>query len=259
MSKGPDIDKIFNSDRYLKEQYTDADIGTKMTDGPMKEYIFPLENNQPVSVIFKDPPKGSSVATAIFKRGARFFGWKQKFVLKVQLNYDLYFDQYSAFESLFSKFIEYDLRYADTLGEDNQTKYLYIERFNNQYLDTLPEMMYYNHFVFTKNVNRWARFKRLFTAISLNVDPVLIDTLKFKLAEYLIKQRTELIMNDTEGMGHLRSQVNPAVIHQVMDLLIFMPYAYLFMVFKAMDVNEQFMLATDDHINPALIEDKTQQ
>lgn len=252
-----DIDKIFGTDQYLKEQYTDADIGAKITDAPMQDYLFPLVNNQPIGIQIKPPAKGSSVALAIIKRGARWFGWKQSLTLKVEMDYTVYLDKYMAFEELFVGFLEYDLKYADVLQENNSLKYLYISRFNNQYLDTLPEMMYWNHHLFTNNPNRWSRFKRLFTAIQLNVDPVLIDTLKFKLVRYLMGERSILTMNDTKDLGHLKRVPDPQILHKAMDLLIFMPYCYLFMVFKAMDIHKQLMLMTTDPFDPALIEDKT--
>lgn len=242
------LDKVFNTELYLRQQFTDVDIGKKTSDNDFQEYLFPLVNTQPISVKTIPPAKGSSVATVVLKRGPRW-GKKQVLTFSVEQNFSAYFDAYSAFEVMFRKFIEQDIAYSKLLDENDDVTYLYVRRFNMQYLDTLPETMYFVHYTFTNNPNRWARFKRLFTMIAMNIDPVIISTIKFKFLEYLVSQRREVTMIDTPEAGMIMQEIPPELLHKAMDMFIFMPYCYLFPVYKAMDVNGDFFT----HLSSAMV------
>lgn len=231
-------DKVLNSEAYIREMYSGIDIGKSTNDTELQEYLFPLENTLPVQYKFI-PPKGrSSIATAILRRGRRF-GMKQDVTFKVETDYAKYFDKYSALEVLFTEFLSYDIQYSKALDEGNDLTYLYVRRFHMQYLDNLPETMYYVHFVFTQNVNRWVRFKRLFAALDLNVDPVIISTVKFKFMQYLMRQRRDVVMIDTPGISGIVQDLSSVLLHKLIDMFVFMPYCYLFMVYKAMDLQNK--------------------
>lgn len=238
--------KLFGSKDYLKEVYQDTDIGNKLTDSQYKEYIFDLNNSSPVDIKI-DTNQTFPVITV--SRGrvpflARLFKrlpvYKQELTFKIFSDYDAYYPHYSNLEVLLAKFLENDVRYAKTVGNSVDLQYKYIQIFSTTNLDLLPELKYWIHFQFTRDVTRWIRFKRIFQSIALNIHPRVIDTVKWRLFSYLAEQRGKYVIDPTNGQEMITVSTDVNDLHALMDLMVYLPYGYLFMVYKSLDVTGTF-------------------
>ena len=218
------------SERRSASEYTafEGKLQTTMD----KKYIIPLENRMPVKV--EVTQGGGSVSIYKFTRGYRFRK-KQSMVFRVENDHDKFFRNYSVLELLLNSFLKRDMEYSSEIGESDNIATLYSDIFTKINIDCLPEMMYYINDLMTMYVMRWMRFKRLFAAIDLNVDPITVDTVKYKFFQYLISVNDMItIGEEADGSAYIERLTSAPSIHKVMDLFIYMPHCYLFYVYKSM-------------------------
>lgn len=238
-----DIRTLLGDPEQIKEQYQNSLFDMLETDHAVRNFVNASTNNLPIKMNVLPPAKGSTISTVVITRG-KFFGKKQTMSLKVQNDHSTYFSGYLQLELLFAKFLENDNDVSDALQTSPLEKTRFTSMFSKVNIEMLPELMYWINHIFTGDISRWVRFKKLFMAIDLSIDPVIVDTVKFKLLRYLLAQRKLIILhggdtNDESQMLPSKNQYldhapDPQVLHKVMDLYIFLPYAYLFFVYKNM-------------------------
>ena len=241
-TRAPDLNKIFGVNTERERYLDNEQLVTLDNQNSVQEYQLTLENNLPIKFKMVPPKKGSSISTAVFTRGSWFK--KHTIGLRVQNDHAAFLDGYFALELTFSKFLSFESDTSDRLEDNTVTKGIFVDNFNSVNLEFLPELMYWIHSRFTYEPHRWVRFKRLFTSIDLTIDPVIVETVKYKLARYITNQRRIISLNEkrrVDGNGeilstdqYLTQKLDKQVLHKVMDMLVFMPYCYLFPVFKAM-------------------------
>lgn len=239
----PDISTLLGDPEQIRAQYNDTVFEMLDTDYTVRNYVQPVVYTLPIKMRMLPPAEGSTVSRAVITRGG-FFDKKQTLSLRVENDHATYYPGYLMLELLFSKFLENDAAVSETIGEHPLEKAKFTSMFSKINIEMLPELMYWVNHVFTGNIPRWVRFKKLFMAISLSIDPVIIDTIKFKFLQYLLTQRKLIVLhgdaNEKPEPGkplvdhYLDHTPDSQVLHKVMDLYIFMPYAYLFFVYKNM-------------------------
>jgi hypothetical protein len=240
------VGKIFNSESYLHDTYTDTDIGNKLSDAQYREYLLELTNTSPINISTKtvDPWIEVTIQRGTPRFLYRLFGKQDPNVqvLKYAIfsDYDAYYPHYSNLELLLSKFLESDVKYSRGVGNSIDIQYKYIQILSTTNLDLLPELKCWIHHQFTRDITRWVRFKRLFQSIALNIHPRVIDTVKWKLFLYLLEQRSKYQVDNTENQEKIVTVTDVNEIHKVMDLMIYLPYVYIFMVYKSLDISGNF-------------------
>lgn len=223
-----------------------AALEVKMTTEVDSQFVIPLQNHAPVKKLVN--PHGETTKLVTFQRGYRF-GKKQNLSFIVESSHEKYFLQYQALELLFSKFLECDRTYSEATNDSNAERDLYLNVFTVTNVECLPESMYYIENRLTTNVTRWLKFKKLLEAIDLNIDPIVVSTVKYKFFNYLLEQRTSVTMEHFRGSCQINRTTTLEEIHKVMDLFFYMPYCYLFHVFKAMHLFTNLAFAGSSEIS----------
>ena len=242
MQSGPDLNKIFGVNT-TREQYLDNEqLVTLDNHAVIQEYLLPLKNSLPIRAKIIPPAKDSSISKMVLTRGS---WWrKQSIALRIQNDHSAFLEGYFALELTFAKFLEYEGSMSDKLEDNSVTKNIFVDNFNNINLEFLPELMYWVHSRFTFEPHRWVRFKRLFMSVELTIDPVIVETVKYHLVRHITSQRRIIALNERRKMDsedniihmdqYLSQKIDDQVLHKVMDMLVFLPYCYLFPIFKAM-------------------------
>lgn len=234
----------------LNERYRDADLGATLTNTKkISNSLVPLTNTTAINISVNGDKSGK-VKVITLTRGTMFN--KQRLTFKTLTDHTDYIAGLMELEKTVMVFFKQFIAGEKTMSD------IGFERFNqglNMYnLDTLPETMHYIHEQFTADVILWARFKKLFATISLIIDPMIIDTVKWKFFQYLLDQRRVVVISDHATNGMIKEAKPTAEIHKVMDLFIFMPYVYLFFIYKHLNASGEMdqLLTTNASLNTVL-------
>lgn len=221
----------------IQELYRDVDLGSTIdNDSNIKSSVNSGINISKISVQSKKTPKFDIIT---FTRGK--WSNKQKITFKVLTNHVEYLQGLLELELTFKTFLdtfEREERIYSDVGFE-----VYRSTFQTRALDTLPENMYHIHSIFTKNVSMWLRFKRLFAIIDVFIDPLVISTLKFKMFQYLQHQRRTIISINEVNNHSLITTLPDSEVHKLLDLFVFLPYGYLFFLFKHLNMTNGMQLS----------------
>lgn len=224
------LDSIQNS---LIAQYKDADLGATINNTKaINQSLKLLTNITPVSLSVQADKRAPRKVITLTR--GKWFRKKQQLSFTVCTDHTEYIVGLGELEKIISVFLKKFVEHEKTLSDIGFEKFT--NAFNTYNLDTLPETMYYVHNQFTSDVLMWTRFKKLFAIIDLSIDPVIVDTVKWKFFRYLLDQRRTTIIDEhpTEGMIKIRKP--PSELHKLMDLMLYLPYGYLFYIHKHINI-----------------------
>lgn len=193
----------------------------------IRDTLRPLTNKTPIKLVTS--PDGVVSLT----RG-RWWN-KQTLVYKTITDHAEYLTGLSELTLLVKTFLKDFTETESSLSDIGHERY--INTLKGGHLDTLPETMYYIHQQWTHDPLLWSRFKRLFAVISLTIDPRIVDTVKWKMIQYLLQQRRVVIVDDIPDRGLVKQVIQKQDIHAVMDLMVYLPYGYLFYLYKQIQMS----------------------
>jgi hypothetical protein len=234
----------------IAQQYKDIDIGsTLQNDLQLKKSMINLTNNTKIK-LQSYPIKGSTRKKIVITRG-RFFK-RQKVEFMVQMDQDQYITGLAELEKVFMVFMKNFVNHEKMLSDIGYD--IFHKTFDVTNLDALPETMYHIQNVLTKDLPMWTRFKKLFAIIDLTIEPIIVSTVKWKMFNYLLHQRRVTLVDQHDFDGKITMVTPPAEVHKVLDLFVFMPYCYLFFLYKHLNMDrslDQVILSKIEPINLA--------
>lgn len=232
----------------LTQQYKDIDIGsTLQNDIQLKKSMIPLTNTTPVKLSQK-MLKNTSIKKIILKRG-RFFK-RQVIEFTVEMDQEKYILGLSELKQIFSTFMKNFVNHEKLLSDIGYD--IFHQTFDVSNLDALPDTMHHIQNILTRDIPMWTRFKKLFAIIELTIDPIIVSTVKWKMFRYLLQQRRVTLIDQHDFDGKITTVIPPSEMHKVMDLFTFMPYCYLFFLYKHLNMDrslDQVVLSKIDPVN----------
>ena len=214
-------------------------------DSSMQQIIalIPERKSYPIVDISKTVDKNTKSIVYTFDRYTKrtWYGKKVnrqilKFLDIRQTNFTFYKEQLDTLEKLFFDYGIHDDACRDRIYTTAQTGSVLNKLFDKYTIYSLPSTIYYIENECKKFTSEWMRFKKYLACVDMLIPKEVISSLKTSMLFTLIDEYSLKSFNTEEEGTYCISQSNTQAINEVLDMFVYSPWCYTFMLYKHLDI-----------------------